>query len=201
MTEPYELDSADIAELLIRVGRLAYAESSAAGLTPTQWMALRYFARANRFSRTVSAFADYHATTRGTVSQTVKTLTERGYLSRQRSESDGRSVRLDLTEKGQEAIAVDPLSRLISLIDALPSDAQQDFAVQMSGIASGLSSALGRPGFGLCRRCRFLTDDEQSAHGSAQASCRYLNEPLDSEDLARLCVNYAAASELESRSS
>ena len=201
MPEPYEFDGADIAELLIQIGRLAYAESGEAGLTPTQWMALRYFARANRFSRTVSAFADYHATTRGTVSQTVKTLTERGYLSRRRSESDGRSVRLDLTEKGRDAIAADPLSRLIGLIDALPSDAQQSLAIEISGIASGLSQALDRPAFGPCRRCRFLTNDEQSAHGSAQASCRYLNEPLDAEELARLCVNYVAASALESRPS
>jgi len=201
MTGPYEFDGTDIAELLIQIGRLAYAESVEAGLTPTQWMALRYFARANRFSRTVSAFANYHATTRGTVSQTIKTLTERGYLSRRRSESDGRSVRLDLTEKGRDAIAADPLARLIGLIDALPSDAQQSFATQMAGIASGLSQALDRPAFGPCRRCCFLTNDEQRAHGNSQASCRYLNEPLDSEDLAGLCVNYVAASAREFRPS
>ena len=201
MADPFEFDGGDIAELLIQLGRLAYADSGEVTLTPTQWMALRYFARANRFSRTVSAFADYHATTRGTVSQTVKTLTERGFLSRQRSESDGRSVRLDLTEKGRTAVAADPLSRLIGVIETLPQDAQQSLAVQVSGIAGSLARALDRPGFGLCGRCRFLTDNRYCADASAQASCRFLNETLAPEDLAGLCVNYVAGSELDLRSS
>ncbi len=193
MTNTTGFDGADTAELLIQIGRLAYAESSKAGLTPTQWMALRYFARANRFSRTVSGFADYHATTRGTVSQTVKTLTERGFLSRRRSETDGRSVRFDLTEQGREVIAADPLSRLIGLIDDLPPDVLQAFAAQMSGIASQLSGALGRPGFGACRRCRFLEEDKRCADSDLNARCRYVGEKLEFKDLDGLCVNYAPA--------
>lgn len=193
MTDSYEFDGADTAELLIQIGRLAYAEGGQAGLTPTQWMALRYFARANRFSRTVSAFADYHATTRGTVSQTVKTLTERGYLDRRRSESDGRSVRFDLTEKGRDVIAADPLSRLIGVIDNLPPAALQGLAVQISGIAGSLSEVLGRPGFGPCRRCRFLDEDRRCAEGSLSARCRYVGERLEAKDLSGLCVNYLPA--------
>ena len=191
MTDSHDFDGADIAEFLIQIGRLAYAESGEAGLTPTQWMALRYFSRANRFSRTVSAFADYHATTRGTVSQTVKTLTQRGYLSRHRSESDGRSVRFDLTEKGREIVAADPLSRLVDLIDALSPDAQRDLAAQASGIASGLSQALGRPSFGPCRRCRFLDEDPRGAEAGQGARCRYVQQRLEPQDLAGLCVNFA----------
>jgi len=200
MADTFDFDGADIAELFIQIGRLAHAQSSEANLTPTQWMTLRYFARANRFSRTVSAFADYHATTRGTVSQTIKTLTEKGYLSRQRSEADGRSVRLDLTEKGRSAVAADPLSRLIGVIESLSQDAQQTLAVQVYGIAGSLARALGRPGFGLCGRCHFLADEGQGADGSPQVSCRFLDETLAPEDLAGLCVNYVAVSELGSRS-
>lgn len=192
MNEMIEFDGADTAELLVQIGRLAYAESGKAGLTPTQWMALRYFARANRFSRTVSAFADYHATTRGTVSQTVKTLTDRGYLSRRRSETDGRSVRFDLTETGREAIAADPLSRLVGLLDDLPPGALQGLAAQVCGIASNLSEALGRPGFGPCRRCRFLDEDKHSADGPRSARCRFVGQKLEPTDLAGLCVNFAA---------
>lgn len=192
MDKTYEFDGADTAELLIQIGRLAYAESGAEGLTPTQWMALRYFARANRFSRTVSAFADYHATTRGTVSQTVKTLTERGYLSRRRSPTDGRSVRFDLTEKGREAISADPLARLTGLIDDLSPAARDDLATQVSAIASSLSEALGRPGFGACRRCRYLEENGGSADAIRTARCRYVGERLESSDLSGLCVNFVA---------
>src|SRR3974377_1180868 len=51
-------------------------------LSPAQWMALRFFARANSFSRTPSAFAEFQATTRGTASQAIKALEAGGGLAR-----------------------------------------------------------------------------------------------------------------------
>ena len=38
-------------ELLLLVGRLVQAEGYDGQLSPAQWMALRYFARANQYSR------------------------------------------------------------------------------------------------------------------------------------------------------
>jgi hypothetical protein len=45
--------STAIAELLLLAGRLVQAEGYDGELSPAQWMALRYFARANPFSRPV----------------------------------------------------------------------------------------------------------------------------------------------------
>src|SRR5262249_27323463 len=64
----------ETAELLLLVGRLVQTEGYDGELSPAQWMALRYFARANTFSRTPSAFAEFQATTRGTASQAIKAL-------------------------------------------------------------------------------------------------------------------------------
>src|SRR5262249_11418773 len=61
-----------IAESIVHLGHIAQGDGFVAGRTPAQWTALRYFARANRFSRTPSAFAEFHGTTRGTASQTTK---------------------------------------------------------------------------------------------------------------------------------
>src|SRR5713226_3036025 len=44
----------ETAELLLQVGRLVQAEGYDGELSPAQWMALRFFARANPFSRTPS---------------------------------------------------------------------------------------------------------------------------------------------------
>ena len=52
----------ETAELLLLAGRLVQAEGYDGELSPAQWMALRYFARANPFSRTPSAFAEFQAT-------------------------------------------------------------------------------------------------------------------------------------------
>src|SRR5262249_38674621 len=94
------MSARETAELLLLAGGPVQAEGYDGKLSPAQWMALRYFARANTFSRTPSAFAEFRATTRGTASQAIKALEAGGYLVRQRSKADGRSVSLRLTSKG-----------------------------------------------------------------------------------------------------
>ena len=101
------------AELVLRLSRAALGEGFVEALTSAQWMALRFFARANRFSRTVSAFAEFHATTRGTASQTVKGLVDQGFLTRTTSDTDGRSARVDLTDKARAILARDPFEVVV----------------------------------------------------------------------------------------
>src|SRR6516165_6731346 len=79
------MSARETAELLLLLGRLVQTEGYDGQLSPAQWMALRFFARANSFSRTPSAFAEFQATTRGTASQAIKALEAGGYLLRQRS--------------------------------------------------------------------------------------------------------------------
>src|SRR5260370_39056276 len=74
------MSARETAELLLQVGRLVQAEGYDGELSPAQWMALRFFARANSFSRTPSAFAEFQATTRGTATQALKALETAGYL-------------------------------------------------------------------------------------------------------------------------
>ena len=97
MAEKRPISERAVAELIKQLGRCAYGEAFTEGLNPAQCTALRYFGRANRFSRTVSAFALYHGTTRGTASQTVKALVEKGYLRRRPVKTDHRTFRLELT--------------------------------------------------------------------------------------------------------
>ena len=92
------MNSRVIADLVLRLGYIASGDGLTERLTPAQWSALSYFARANRFSRTPSAFAEFRGTTRGTASQTIKSLIAQGYLKQTRSEADRRSIRLDLTD-------------------------------------------------------------------------------------------------------
>src|SRR6266702_3753083 len=110
------MSARETAELLLQAGRLVQAEGYDGKLSPAQWMALRYFARANPFSRTPSAFAEFQATTRGTASQAIKALEAGGYLVRQRSQADGRSVTLRLTDKGNEVVARDPVGPRMSTV-------------------------------------------------------------------------------------
>ena len=111
------MSARETAELLLLVGRLVQADGYEGELSPAQWMALRFFARANSLSRTPSAFAEFQATTRGTASQAIKALEAGGYLVRQRSQADGRSVTLRLTDKGHEMVARDPFEVLVRAVE------------------------------------------------------------------------------------
>ena len=67
-------ESVRIADLIDRVSRAVQRLQYTGGLNPAQWVALRYIAQANRYSRSPSAVAEYLGTTKGTASQTLKAL-------------------------------------------------------------------------------------------------------------------------------
>ena len=121
------MSARETAELLLQVGRLVQAEGYDGELSPAQWMALRFFARANPFSQTPSALAEFQATTRGTATQAIKALEAGGYLVRQPFKTDGRSVSLRLTSKGKKALARDPFEVLVRAVDKL--DAKERTAI------------------------------------------------------------------------
>ncbi len=186
------------AELLLQVGRLVQTEGYDGEFSPAQWMALRYFARANPFSRNPSAFAEFQATTRGTASQAIKALEAGGYLVRQRSKADGRSVSLRLTSKGKKALARDPFEVLVNAVDAL--DAKEKTA--MHGALHQVLTTVAANGahrcFGVCEDCAYLGEEiwhsRTTAHPSAR-ECALLGVPIQPEDAGLLCVHFQAKSE------
>ena len=186
------MDSRVIAELLVHLGRTASGDGLASGLTPAQWTGLRYFARANRFSRTPSAFAAFHGTTRGTASQTIKGLVADGYLKQTRSRTDGRSVRIDLTAKAWAVVADDPIEVLVRAADALPPGVRGSFAVVLQRLLRGVSSETGKPLFGACEGCVHFEDEICCQQGEAAYQCGFLRAPLTAEELGQLCINFEA---------
>jgi DNA-binding MarR family transcriptional regulator len=174
----------ETAELLIHLARAARAEDGAAVLTPAQWTALRYLARANDASRTPSGFASFHATTRGTATQTLKTLETRGLIARAMARRDGRSVCYDLTDDGKAMLARDPLRDLSGAIAALPAPLRAALAQALPLLVSDLAARRAAPQFGTCRDCRHFEDTPASAY------CACMAEGLAAAALDRLCINF-----------
>lgn len=177
----------EAARLIDRIERLVRSGVTIHGLNPAQWEALRYLARANRFSRTPAGLAAYLGSTRGTVSQTLIALEQKGFVARQASDRDRRSIDLSLTAKGLEALVEDPLLGLARDVAGAAGD-------EISSIVAMLKRALrstirrngGRP-FGLCRTCRhFRRDDDPSRMGPH--FCTLLKEPLSETDGAQICL-------------
>jgi DNA-binding MarR family transcriptional regulator len=189
----------EIGELLLQLSRGMLAEREGDRLTSSQWLALRFFSRANVFSRTLSGLAAYQATTRGTASQTIKSLEQRGYLRRERSPYDGRSSILTTTDKANERLAADPLASVFNDIDRLDAPRQE----LLRDILRRLVGQLGgerRQAVGSCRDCIFLLIRRLTAHGnSAQLNffCKCVGMPVKEGELGLLCTSFQAKAATE----
>ena len=181
------MSARETAELLLLVGRLVQAEGYDGELSPAQWMALRFFARANSFSRTPSAFAEFQATTRGTASQAIKALEAGGYLVRHRSAADGRSVSLRLTDKGNEAVARDPFEVLVRAVDSLDATERTAMRRALHQVLSTLATSGAHRRIGVCVDCTHFGREmcgNLPSTGPSVAECLLLGVPIQPEDLA-----------------
>lgn len=179
-------DAKEIAELVVYLGRAAREADAGSELTAAQWTAMRFFARANHFSRTPSAFASFHATTRGTASQIIKLLILRGYLVRHEAADDRRSVRLDLTSSGKSIMHHDPLCKLTEAVDRLDDSLRKALRRSLPALAGELAKVRDTVAFGTCDDCRYF-----SCCG-AVSYCACVGAELAPTDLGCLCVNFAA---------
>jgi len=179
-----------IAELVVQLGRITHGSGYDGGLTPAQWNVLRYFSRANRFSRTVSAFAEFHSTTRGTASQTVKSLLAQGYLSRERSASDGRSAYLDVTDAAKALLARDPCEDLVRAAGTLSAVERNQLATGLERLLSNLVEWSGKRRFGVCTSCTHLEQQGSRRKGMSNFECTLFGEPLQEEELEKICINF-----------
>lgn len=173
-----------LAELLVHLGRAAHCDGQDPCLTPAKWTALRFFARANRASRTPSAFAGFQATTRGTASQTIKALERDGLLVRQGAENDGRSVRFDITERGRALLERDPLGHLMAALAGLSAADRASLSRALPSLASQLAEVRGTRGFGSCGQCRYFEDQDGTAF------CACAGRGLAPAELTQLCASF-----------
>lgn len=179
-----------VAELIEQLGRYAHGAGFSAGLNPAQWTALRYFARANQLSCTVSAFAAYHGTTRGTASQTVKALVDKGFLERRPVEIDQRSFRLSLTKRARGRVADDPICGLVDACSALAPDTRSSVAVGLDAMLGRLRGERGLRPFGVCRKCRNLCREGRGTAEPAEFRCGLFAHAVGGDDLEKLCFNF-----------
>ena len=178
------MSARETAELLLQVGRLVQAEGYDGELSPAQWMALRFFARANSFSRTPSAFAEFQATTRGTATQAIKA---------EPFKADGRSVSLRLTSKGKKALARDPFEVLVRAVDSLDATERTAMRRALHQVLSTLATSDAHRRFGGCQDCTHFGREMSGnlpSTGSSATECLLLGVPIQPEDVGLLCVHF-----------
>lgn len=177
--------TARISALLDRIARISAADGWRDDLNPSQWAALSYLARANRFSRAPSQVAAYLAATRGTVSQTLKALARKGLAAEQRSDSDKRWTLYQVTPAGHAAL------KRSSVIDAALAELSAAEIAALDGglqaLVTGALAARGGRVFGVCRTCAHFQKRDAGHY------CGLLKEPLTVEDADLICHEHRDA--------
>lgn len=180
------------ARLINRLDRLARAADHRGGLNPAQRDALRYLDRANRFSRSPAALAEYLGATRGTVSQSLIALEAKGYVTREPHPRDRRAVTLGLTAAGRAVLRED--AGVALLAEAVAAGAGAEAATLARLLEATLAAAIARNGgraFGICRTCRHF---RAKAHAGTVRPhhCALLDAPLGEADAGATCIEHAA---------
>jgi len=177
----------NISELVDRVGRIVHAIQFANGLNPAQWEALRFLSRANSYSRSPGALAEFLGSTKGTVSQTLIALEAKGYIVRNRSETDRRSINIELTEEGHDLVGQDPLAVIERAVSGLAAADREIFGRSMESLIKNLQRERGQAEFGVCGEC---VHNQSDGEFGQNCHCLLRDEVLAFDELAQICLDF-----------
>jgi len=177
--------ASQVASLIERLGRIARSAQHAEGMKPAQWETLRFLAKANKFSRTPGALADYLSSTRGTASQTLNALEKKGLITRIVNSGDARVRHLKLTRQGQAILARDPLHVLEEAVPNLGDD--PGLEKNLEQILRNIINLNGNHLFGICRDCRFFKLHGGGDKASGSHCCMFTGEVISEEGSRQIC--------------
>jgi len=176
------------ASLVDRLARAVHCLQYAEGLNPAQWVALRFLGCANRYSRTPTGLAEFLATTKGTASQTIKSLEQKGFVRRAQHETDRRKCLLELTENGRAVLARDPLRRVEAA--AAGCEAEVDLAIAtLARLVRQIQEGCGMREFGVCLQCGHRRTGT-ACQKIADTVCGLTGEAIGQGDVKKICVNF-----------
>lgn len=181
--------------LLDRLGRLTRELQFADGLNPAQWEALRFIAQANKYSRSPTALAEYLGATKGTVSQTLIALENKGLITRCKKTCDRRQVDLCLTDAGQAMLAKDPMQTLEHTSQEIAGELGSAMVKGLTRLLHDLQARHQVGGFGVCQECSLFCVN--SGNGSLDADngiCGSTGESIDAVEKSKICINYKTVS-------
>jgi DNA-binding MarR family transcriptional regulator len=179
------LASASLAKLE-RLARLLRQQGHGKGLNPVQWEALRYLQRCNALSQSPSALARYLGSTKGTVSQTVKSLEQKGLVHKQVDSKDQRGVVLSLTDAGQAKLLEDDFNVVSADIAELSDKTRRRFDRALEDLLEQARLRQDEPSFGTCLSCRYYRD----ASSGAAAHCMKVNAVVSDAEATLICVEH-----------
>lgn len=179
----------ELHSLLVSISRALQCEQRrqavAAGLPAVQWAILHYLRTANRYSNTPQALTEYLGLTKGTVSQSLKRVEERGWVKRVADAQDGRVVRLALSRSGAKQLGHGVEAEWHAAVALLPAARREAAEAALRELLAGWQASRRGRSFGVCRSCAHFQP------GSREHRCGLTGEALSEEDSTRICREHA----------
>ena len=188
----YGDSSTQLARVIERLGHTTLSDGNRSGIKPAQWAALRYFALANRFSATTTAFARYRQVSVGAASQTISMLVSRGLLIREPHAEDQRRFNLGVTSAARRVLSHDPL---IALANAARQLRHKECCHTVGVLEQLLAQLTASPAgleYGFCRDCEYLNCALARKKNAQRYHCTQLGQGLVKRDLDKICCNYSS---------
>jgi DNA-binding MarR family transcriptional regulator len=186
------MDNIDVFDLIERMAALLRSEErrkcTELGLQPVHLQILDYLSRCNRYSDTPAALTNYLGMTRGTVSQTLLLLMNKGYINKTADRLDRRVIHLSLLDDGkiilQKARSSELFNQAVTLLKENNFESYKDI---FANALTALQKANNSQSFGLCKTCRYFTES------STGFICGLTKEPLSQSDSEMICQEHNAA--------
>jgi DNA-binding MarR family transcriptional regulator len=180
----------NLLNLIERIGNLLRSEErrllKPLELLPIHLDILHYLSVCNKYSNNAGALTRYLGNTKGTTSQSVNVLEEKGYVLKKESGNDKRVVNLYLTEKA------------FSLLEKLSSESSQKIldteSVEVAegvlrNILRSIQASNKNRTFGVCKTCNFFI-----AEGQGSLMCGLTREKLLEYETEQICQEHELAS-------
>ena len=193
MADPHAPPALQVTDLLERLAQFQRAYQQGDGLNPAQWTALRFFARANRYSRSATALTAFLGSTKGTVSQTLNALERKRLIVRRPDPRDGRAAKVELTDAGRAQLEQDPLNGLDAAVAELMPAAQRELLDHLTRLLATLQKLNDRRAFGICQTCRFFRRNDAVGEDGGPHRCGLTLEPLADSDIDLICAEHQRA--------
>ena len=184
-------ETSEILAPLERLTRLMRAGRHYCELNPAQWEALRYIARANRFSNSPGGLTRFLGSTKGTVSQTIKALERKGLIAKSQRANEKRSVCLALTEKGTAFLKNDPLTDFLTTIDDLGGKTKRRLAKGLRDLLEAEVIRQKQASFGVCSTCRYYREKGHEIDLGWPHACMKFEVGLSNADAELVCVEHS----------
>ena len=167
---------------------LLWQESKEFSLSPIQVQVLIFLLHHSNEKRKVSYLADEFNMTKATISDTIKTLSQKNLIEKEYEPEDSRSYIINLTQKGTDIAQQTSLftKQINSPIDNLENDEKEILAESLSKIIYQLNKTGIISIQRMCQTCSYYNYDEQNnTH-----FCNLLNTTLTKSKLRIDCPEH-----------